>query len=121
LRQPYGASGEPIESFAFEEIVDASDHEAFTWGNGAYLLARALCIQRAGERGIHPDGSVDVRDLPVVYLEGDALGNDGESRIKPNAEAWLSERSLGRLRAAGFSVLLGMRDTDRVRVYPRAV
>jgi EvpB/VC_A0108, tail sheath N-terminal domain/Type VI secretion system, VipA, VC_A0107 or Hcp2 len=118
LRQPYGASGEPIESFAFEEILDASDHEAFTWGNGAYLLARALGIQRAAERGVHPDGSIDVRDLPVVYLEGDARGNDGESRIKPNAEAWLSERSLGRLRAAGFSVLLGMRDTDRVRVYP---
>jgi hypothetical protein len=117
LRQPYGGAGEPIEHFPFEEILDPSDHEAFSWGNGAYLLARALGIQHAGERGVHPDGSIDVRELPVVYLEGGAFGND-ESRIKPNAEAWLSERALGRLRTAGFSVLLGWRDTDRVRVYP---
>jgi hypothetical protein len=117
LRQPYGAAGEPIEHFPFEEILDVSEHEAFSWGNGAYLLARALGIQHVGGRGVHPDGSIDVRELPVVYLEEGALGSE-ESRIKPNAEAWLSERALGRLRAAGFSVLLGWRDTDRVRVYP---
>jgi hypothetical protein len=113
LRQPYGASGEPIEHFRFEEVLDASDHEAFPWGNGAYLLARAIGIRHASaNRGLHPDGSVDVRELPVIYLDG-----DDESRIKPCAESWLSERSLGRLREAGFSVLLGLRDTDRVRVY----
>jgi type VI secretion system protein ImpC len=117
LRQPYGAAGEPIEHFPFEEILDVSEHEAFSWGNGAYLLARALGIQHVGGRGVHPDGSIDVRELPVVYLEAGALGSE-ESRIKPSAEAWLSERALGRLRAAGFSVLLGWRDTDRVRVYP---
>jgi type VI secretion system protein ImpC len=117
LRQPYGAAGEPIEHFPFEEILDVSEHEAFSWGNGAYLLARALGIQHVGGRGVHPDGSIDVRELPVVYLEEGALGSE-ESRVKPNAEAWLSERALGRLRAAGFSVLLGWRDTDRVRVYP---
>jgi type VI secretion system protein ImpC len=113
LRQPYGASGEPIERFPFEEILDPADHEAFPWGNGAYLLARAIGIRHASaNRGLHPDGSLDVRDLPVIYLDG-----DDESRIKPCAESWLSERSLGRLRAAGFSVLLGLRDTDRVRIY----
>jgi predicted component of type VI protein secretion system len=122
LRQPYGASGDPLERFAFEEILDPGEHDAFPWGNGAYLLARALGIEHAGERGVHPDGSIDVRELPIVYLEGDPGAGEAaggiESRIKPSAEAWLSERSLGRLRAAGFSVLLGIRDTDRVRVYP---
>jgi type VI secretion system protein ImpC len=117
LRQPYGASGEPLEHFAFEEILDASDHESFPWGNGVYLLVRALILDHAGERPAHPDGSIDVRDLPVVYLEGDSP-RGVESRIKPTAEAWLSERALGALRAAGFSVLAGVRDTDRVRVYP---
>jgi type VI secretion system protein ImpC len=113
LRQPYGASGEPIEHFRFEEILDASDHEAFPWGNGAYLLARAIEIRHSNaNRGLHPDGSIDVRELPVIFLDDDA-----DSRVKPCAESWLSERSLGRLRAAGFSVLLGLRDTDRVRVY----
>lgn len=113
LRQPYGASGEPLEHFRFEEILDTSDHEAFPWGNGAYLLARAIEVRHAdGDRLLHPDGSLDVRELPVIHLDGDE-----DSRIKPCAESWLSERSLGRLRAGGFSVLLGLRDTDRVRVY----
>jgi type VI secretion system protein ImpC len=113
LRQPYGAAGEPLEQLAFEEILDQSEHEAFCWGNGAYLVARALCLQTVEpESHLHPDGGVDVRELPVVHLEGD----EGV-RIKPCAEAWLSERALGRLRAAGFSVLYGWRDTDRVRVY----
>lgn len=113
LRQPYGASGEPLEQLAFEELLDPSSHEAFCWGNGAYLVARALCLQAVDPEGhLHPDGGVDVRELPVVHLEG-AEG----IRIKPCAEAWLSERALGRLRAAGFSVLHGWRDSDRVRVY----
>lgn len=113
LRQPYGASGEPLEHFRFEEILDPADHEAFPWGNGAYLLARAIGIRHANaNHGLHPDGSLDVRELPVVHIEGDE-----ESRLKPCAESWLSERSLGRLRAGGFSVLLGLRDTDRVRIY----
>ena len=113
LRQPYGASGEPLDQLAFEEVLDPSRHEAFCWGNGAYLVARALCVQVAEPgSGVHPDGGVDVRELPVVHLEGDDGG-----RIKPCAEAWLSERALGRLRAAGFSVLQGWRDTDRIRVY----
>lgn len=49
-RQPYGASGEPIERFAFEEILDASDHDAFPWSNGAYLLARAVAVRFVGDR-----------------------------------------------------------------------
>ncbi|HWO11876.1 MAG TPA: type VI secretion system contractile sheath large subunit [Polyangiaceae bacterium] len=112
LRQPYGASGEPLDRLAFEEILDPACHEAFCWGNGAYLVARALCLTAADPGCIHPDGGVDVRELPVVHLEGDDGG-----RIKPCAEAWLSERAFGRLRGAGFSVLYGWRDTDRVRVF----
>jgi len=113
LRQPYGGSGEPIEGFAFEEVLDSADHEAFPWGNGAYLLARVLGILHAeGDRATHPDGSVDLREIPVVHLD-----DQEETRIKPTAEAWLSERALGRLRVGGFSVLVGLRDTDRIRVY----
>lgn len=112
LRQPYGKAGEPIEPLAFEELLDQNDHEAFAWGNGAYLLARALAVVHAGAGGVHPDGSVDLRELPVVHLE-----SDEGIRLKPCAEAWLSERAVGRLRAAGFSVLQGLRDTDRIRAH----
>lgn len=113
LRQPYGAEGEPIEHFPFEEVLEPSEHEAFAWGNGAYLVARALAHRHVHEeRAVFPDGSIDLRELPVVYL-----ASASESRVKPCAEAWLSERALGRLRAAGFAVLQGMRDSDRVRVH----
>ncbi len=113
LRQPYGSSGEPLSRLAFEEILRPEAHEAFAWGNGAYLLERALGELHAQENDRrHPDGSLDLRELPVVHLE-DASG----IRLKPCAEAWLSDRTLGRLRAAGFSVLQGLRDSDRVRVH----
>jgi type VI secretion system protein ImpC len=115
LRQPYGAAGEPLDQFRFEELPDASDHEAVRWGNGAYLLARALCIRHAQAPGTRPDGGVDIRELPIVHLE-----SDGGSRIKPPAESWLSERAVGRLRAAGFVVLESVRGTDRVIIHPAA-
>jgi type VI secretion system (T6SS) tail sheath-like EvpB family protein len=113
LRQPYGSAGEPLSQLAFEEILRHDDHEAFAWGNGAYLLERALGELHARQSDPrHPDGSLDLRELPIVHLE-DAAG----VRVKPCAETCLSERTLGRLRAAGFSVLQGLRDSDRVRVH----
>jgi type VI secretion system protein ImpC len=113
LRQPYGAAGEPLERLRFEELVDPSDHEAFAWGNGAYLLARALCIQHADAAGARPGGAVDVRELPIVHLE-----TGGEIAIKPPAESWLSDRAVGKLLTAGFAVLQAVRGTDRVVVHP---
>jgi hypothetical protein len=69
-------------------------------------------LHTEADRAVHPDGSVSLRDLPIVHLERE----DG-IRVKPCAEACLSERALGRLRAAGFSVVHGVRDSDRVRIY----
>ena len=113
LRQPYGKTGEPLESLAFEEVVDPADHEAFCWGNGAYLAARALSVRHAGEGGmVQLDGSVELREMPVIRLRDD----DG-FRLQPSAETWLSERWVERLRAAGFAVLQGVRDSDRIRVH----
>jgi type VI secretion system protein ImpC len=113
LRQPYGAAGEPLERLRFEEVEDQKDHEAFCWGNGAYLLVRALTIQHAEASRVRADGGVDVRELPIVHIE-----NTEQVTIKPPAESWLSERSVGKLRAAGFAVLEGVRGTDRVIVHP---
>jgi len=113
LRQPYGKTGQPLESLAFEELVDPADHEAFCWGNGAYLAARALSVRHAGDGGtVQLDGSVELREMPVIRLRDD----DG-FRLQPSAETWLSERWVERLRAAGFAVLQGVRDSDRIRVH----
>jgi predicted component of type VI protein secretion system len=113
LRQPYGAAGEPLERLRFEEVLDQNDHEALCWGNGAYLLVRALCSQHAEPTRARPDGGVEVRELPIVHME-----NAEHVTTKPPAESWLSERSVGKLRAAGFAVLQGVRGTDRVIVHP---
>jgi predicted component of type VI protein secretion system len=110
LRQPYGRLGEPLDRLEFEEVL-AGDHEAFLWGNGAYLAARALAERHAGG-GSQLDGSVELGDLPIVRLPDD----DGY-RLQPSAEAWLPERAVERLRAAGFTVLQGVRDSDRLRVH----
>jgi pilus assembly protein FimV len=110
LRQPYGKWGEPLDRLAFEEILD-NDHEAFAWGNGAYLAARALAIRHAAG-GSHLDGGVELREIPVVRLP-----DEEGFRLQPSTESWLSERAVERLRAAGFAVLQGIRDSDRIRVH----
>lgn len=112
LRQPYGAAGEPLEALRFEELLDPNDHEAFCWGNGAYLLVRALSDVHAEAARLRPDGGVEVRELPIVHLE-----KANEVTTKPPVESWLSERSVSRLRAAGFAVLQGVRHTDRVVIH----
>jgi type VI secretion system protein ImpC len=110
LRQPYGKLGESLDRLEFEEVLDG-DHEAFLWGNGAYLAARALAERHSGA-GSKLDGSVELGELPIVRLSDE----DGY-RLQPSAEAWLSERAVERLRAAGFTVLQGVRDSDRLRVH----
>jgi hypothetical protein len=110
VRQPYGKLGEPLERLAFEELLGAG-HEAFVWGNGAYLAARALSVRHA-RGGSHLDGGIELREMPVVRLPDE----DG-LRLQPSAERWLSERVVDRLRGAGFAVLQGILDTDRIRVY----
>jgi type VI secretion system protein ImpC len=37
-RLPYGAKTNPVESFAFEEDVDGTDHSKYLWANSAYQL-----------------------------------------------------------------------------------
>jgi pilus assembly protein FimV len=110
LRQPYGRLGEPLDRLEFEEVL-AGDHEAFLWGNGAYLAARALAERHSGVAS-QLDGSVELGDLPIVRQPDE----DGY-RLQPSAEAWLPERAVERLRAAGFTVLQGVRDSDRLRVH----
>lgn len=110
LRQPYGKLGESLERLEFEEAL-GGDHAAFLWGNPAYLAARALA-ERHARAASQLDGSVELSDLPIVRLPDE----DGY-RLQPSAEAWLSERVVDGLQSAGFVVLQGVRDSDRLRVH----
>jgi type VI secretion system protein ImpC len=112
LRLPYGASGEEIDRFAFEELGARPDHAAFLWGNGAFGCAR-LIAQAFLERGwsMEPGDFLDVDGLPAyVYDDGD------ERKLKPCAEVLLSERAGTAILEHGIMPLLSYRDRNAARL-----
>lgn len=116
LRQPYGESGDAIESFPFEELPGEPGHEHFLWGHPgiacACLLAEASPDQDMEEGG-EPDlpTSGEVGDLPAHKFT-----EDGETVIKPYAEAWLTERASDRMIARGIIPLFSRKDYNSIRI-----
>jgi type VI secretion system protein ImpC len=111
LRLPYGKDTEPAETVAFEEMPEGSDHEGYLWGNPA--LACLALLGQAFSRDawdFRPGSIQDVPGLPIHVYE------DGESRIKPCAEAILSPRAAERLLDAGVMPLLSIPGRDAVRL-----
>lgn len=111
LRQPYGRGGEQVETFGFEELPENRAHEAYLWGNGVWAAAHFLARELA-ETGtlssVLPGG--EVADLPwCSFVE------NGEKRIMPCAEAWLTERAARILAERGLSPLYSVRDRNAVR------
>ena len=64
-RLPYGAKTEPVDEFAFEEDIDGTEHEKYSWCNSAYAMATN--ITRAFKlygwcshiRGVESGGAVE--------------------------------------------------------------
>ncbi len=112
LRLPYGRRGEGVESFAFEEVADASDREAFVWGNPAYgcalLIGRAFA---AAGWDFSPGDELDLDDLPAYTYD-----NDGEPRLLPCAEVLLPERAAEAILARGPMPLMSYRNRPAARV-----
>jgi type VI secretion system protein ImpC len=113
LRQPYGKGSDPIEAFPFEELEPERLHEHCLWGNpalvSAYLLAAAF---QAEGWDMRPEGYGELTDLPVYQFR-----EDGETRVKPCAEAWLSDRAADAILAAGLMPLLSIKGRDAVRLF----
>jgi type VI secretion system protein ImpC len=112
LRQPYGRKSDPTEALAFEELRDPPDHEHYLWGNPAFAVACALA-QAFSESGwdLKPGEVSAIDGLPThVYVD------DGESQVKPCAEAILTERALQPLFDAGVMPLVSVRGQDQVRL-----
>lgn len=109
LRRPYGGKSDPIEGFRFEELPATPDHESFLWGSPAIACAAVLA------RGLRPDsdGSAagDIGGLPAFVVS-----DDGEPRLQPCAEACLSERAVDAILARGIMPLVGIKNTDVVRL-----
>lgn len=117
LRQPYGASSDPIESFAFTEIADlgapgADDH--LVWGCGA--IAPALVLGSAfsdAEWELDIGLGGEVSGLPVVSYQV-----SGKPEAKPCAEAWLADRAIERITGEGLIAVASVRGRDAARVSP---
>ncbi|MEZ6061542.1 MAG: type VI secretion system contractile sheath large subunit [Planctomycetaceae bacterium] len=109
-RQPYGRDSNPIESFAFEEIPDGTQHGAFLWMNSAFGRVCQLG-QAFSEAGWDVTAAFndEIDHLPVFLFD-----DDGEETVKPCAEASLSLRAAKKIAACGLSVVLSVRDEGKV-------
>lgn len=88
----------------FEGLLDGSAHEDYLWGNPTFacLLLFAQAIAESG-RPLHSGMKLEIGELPF------AAG-------QPCIEALLGERAAERILDRGLMPLVGMRDTDRVRL-----
>lgn len=112
LRQPYGAAGEPIDTFAFEELTPDLPHEEFLWGNPAILCGHALAEAFLADGwAASTSGFADVNELPVYRFK-----TNGETKVKPCAEAWIPESVAERISAQGLIPILSIKGRDAVRV-----
>jgi len=112
LRLPYGADTDPLEQFEFEEMAERPEHEDYLWGNPCFacicLLGRYFS---ADGWSMQTGAGNDIDNLPLhVYREAD------ETRIKPCAEALLTERAAEIIMNSGFMPLLSFREQDRIRL-----
>ncbi len=113
LRQPYGKSGDAIESFPFEELPGEPAHEHFLWGHPALLCACVIAEAiDAADGEMEEVGGGEVGDLPMHKFN-----DGGETAIKPYAEAWLSERAATRLAACGIMPVLSRKDYNSVQLF----
>jgi type VI secretion system ImpC/EvpB family protein len=112
LRLPYGARGDVVETFAFEEFSDEPEHEHFLWGSGS--LALAVLIGRAfTARGwdMELGDEREIDDLPAFVFE-----RDGEKQLQACAERFLTESQLQRLIEHGLIPIASRRDRNGVVV-----
>ena len=112
LRQPYGKESDAIDTFPFEELPADLPHESFLWGNPAilcgYLLAGAF---QADGWQMRPSGYGEVGELPVYRFKA-----EGETKVKPCAEAWVSERAGDVIMEMGLMPVLSIKGRDAVRL-----
>ncbi len=112
LRQPYGKESDPIDAFPFEELSAEAAHESYLWGNASVLCGYVLAgaFQAEGWE-MKASGYGEVGELPVYTFE-----EDGETKAKPCAEAWLNERAGSVMIGKGLMPVLSIRGRDAVRV-----
>jgi type VI secretion system protein ImpC len=112
LRLPYGQTTDPVESFSFEEMPDSPVHEDYLWGNPAFACA-LLLAQSFSDDGwqMRPGTHSELDGLPLH-----AYKQDGDTELKPCAEALLTERAAGKMLENGLMPLVWLKRQDAVRL-----
>ncbi len=112
LRLPYGKQTESTEKFAFEEFSTAPRHEDYLWGNPALACTYLLC-EAFSESGweLRPGEVNEISGLPAHVYRA-----DGESHLKPCAEALLSEDAAEAILDRGLMPLVSIKGTDAIRL-----
>jgi type VI secretion system protein ImpC len=111
-RRPYGPETDSIESFPFNELPDGSQHDQYSWLNGAFGIA-CLIGQAFSRSGWQLDNAVaDELDRWPFHV----FVHDGDECIKPCSEVMLTDRAATTLAQYGLIVLRSVRDEDSVRV-----
>jgi type VI secretion system protein ImpC len=112
LRLPYGKKTDPIESFDFEEMPGSPLHQDYLWGNPAFACA-LLLAQSFNEYGWDMRSGVhaQIEGLPLHVYE-----QDGESELKPCAEALLTEDAAERILENGLMPLVSVKERDAIRL-----
>ena len=112
LRMPYGKKTDAVESFAFEEMEDAPAHEDYLWCNPAIACA-TLLAQSFSQDGweMRPGVIAEIDGLPLHVYE-----QNGESVLKPCAEALLTIEAAERILDCGLMPLVSLKGRDAVRL-----
>ena len=111
LRLPYGAGGDEVTSFAFDERVAVDDHAGHLWGSAALAFGRVLVRGFAAEGwGFEPLVYGGLENLP---LHADRV--DGEERVLPCAEVVMSDATIRAVAEQGLVPLASVRDGDEAR------
>jgi type VI secretion system protein ImpC len=112
LRLPYGKKTDPVESFEFEEMPGAPNHQEYLWGNPALACVQLLAEAFANDGWeMRPGKYAEIDGLPVHIYEA-----EGEKHAKPCAEVLLTERDIEWILEQGYMALASIRGRDAVRL-----
>jgi type VI secretion system protein ImpC len=116
LRHPYGLDASPTERLEFVELPtpqhDGLHHDGFLWGNSAFVAA-CLLAQAFSRNGwnLTEDMGHDIDDLPLHVYD-----DDGQSALKPCAEALLGDRAVERILDFGIMPIQSFAGRGTVRL-----
>lgn len=112
MRQPYGATTDPIEGISFEEFSGTPEHAHLLWAPAA-LGCSLLLGQAFPEKGwgMHPGDLQQITDLPAYVVD-----RDKERQLQPRAELLMSERAALAIGERGIMAVASYKDRAEARL-----